>query len=134
MKAEARIISVNADSLTAEHCGRTFTLPFSRYPWFKFCTVNELFNVQASAAGLHWPEADIDIETDLIGGPAENASAMSMDWWLAERRKKALSAMGAAGGSVSSPRKAAAARRNGAKGGRPPRKNTQKVKFSATAR
>ena len=118
----AKIVELARDYMQVEHCGKVYRIDFDRYPYFRSCFLSELFNVQASAVGLHWPDADIDIEVEYIENPPAETSDVDLDWWKAQR-KRILSRLGAIGGSVKSPRKAAASRRNGGKGGRP-RKST----------
>ena len=117
----ARIVELERDHMLVDHCGKIYRIDFDRYPYFRSCFLSELYNVQASADGLHWPDADIDLEVAYIENPPSETSEVDLEWWKAQR-KRILSRLGAVGGSVRSPRKAAASRHNGAKGGRPRKK------------
>ena len=118
MNVSARVVELSRDFMLVDYCGRIYRIDFERFPYFRSCFLNELYNVQASAVGLHWPDADIDIEVEYIEKPPAKTSDVDLDWWKAQRRR-ILSRLGAIGGSVKSPRKTAACRKNGSKGGRP---------------
>ena len=118
MNVSAKVVELSRDSMLVDYCGKGYRIDFDRFPYFRSCFISELYNVQASAAGLHWPDADIDIEVEYLENPPSETSDVDLDWWKAQR-KRILSRLGAIGGSVKSPRKAAASRRNGSKGGRP---------------
>ena len=114
----AKIVELARDHMQVEHCGKVYRIDFDRYPYFRSCFLSELYNVQASAEGLHWPDADIDLEVKFIENPPAETSTVDVAWWK-EQRKRVLARLGTIGGSVRSERKAVASRRNGAKGGRP---------------
>ena len=128
----AKVVELTENYMSVSHCGRIYRIDFDRFPYFRSCFLSELYNVQASAEGLHWPDADIDLELEFIENPPEEASEVDLNWWKAQR-KRLLSRLGSVGGSVKSERKAAASRRNGLKGGRP-RKKTGKRRSTTAAR
>ena len=113
MNVTAEVVRVDRDGMTVNYCGKEYRIDFDRYPYFRYCVLDE-----ASAAGLHWPDADIDLELAYLEQPPADRSAVSLEWFKAQRRR-ALSRLGSAGGRAVSARKAAAARNNGKKGGRP---------------
>ena len=123
----AKVVELSKDFMLVDYCGKIYRIDFDRYPYFRCCFIGELYNVQASAVGLHWPDADIDLEVEYIENPPTEANTVDIDWWKTQR-KRILSRLGAVGGSVTSPHKAAASRHNGSKGGRP-----RKKKVSALA-
>ncbi len=113
----AKVTALHADAMIVDYCGKEYRIDFDRIPYFKSCFVSELYNIQASAVGLHWPDADIDLEIEYLEHPPEKSDVVSLEWWKAQRRRL-LARLGAVGGSVRNSRKAAASRTNGAKGGR----------------
>lgn len=121
MGVTAKVVELTRDYMLVEHCGKVYHIDFNRYPYFRSCFLGELYNVQASPVGLHWPDADIDLEVEYIENPPENCNSVDLNWWKAQR-KRILARLGAVGGSVKSSRKATASRENGAKGGRPRKK------------
>ena len=62
----AKVVELTKDYMSVSHCGRIYRIDFDRYPYFRSCFLSELYNVQASADGLHWPDADIDLELEYI--------------------------------------------------------------------
>ena len=62
----AKVVELSRDFMLVDYCGRIYRIDFDRYPYFRCCFLSELYNVQASAAGLHWPDADIDLEVEYI--------------------------------------------------------------------
>ena len=123
MNVSAKVVELTHDYMMVNHCGKIYRIDFDRFPYFRSCFLSELYNVQASAIGLHWPDADIDLEVEYIEHPPKKTSTVDLDWWKAQR-KRLLARLGSVGGSVTSSRKKAASRRNGAKGGRPSKKRS----------
>lgn len=117
----AEIVELSRDFLRVDYCGKVYRIDFDRYPYFRSCFLHEIYNVYASACGLHWPDANIELEIEYIENPPEDTSSVDENWWK-EQRKHLLSRLGAVGGLSKSPRKSAASRLNGAKGGRPHKK------------
>ena len=116
---KAEMLKIGRDFIEVKYRNQTYTLKFDRFPWFNYCTVQELFNVYGSACGLHWPDADIDLEVEYIDNPPERMSNMSLENWLNWRRNHRQVEAGRKGGRSTSPAKRIAAVANGRKGGRP---------------
>ena len=66
MPVSAKVVELTKDRMMVSHCGRIYRIDFDRYPYFRSCFLSELYNVQASAEGLHWPDADIDLEVKYL--------------------------------------------------------------------
>ena len=116
---KAEILKVSPEFIEVGYRGKAYRLNFDRYPWFRYCTLSEIFNVRASAGGLHWPDADIDLEVAFIDNPPERMSDMTLANWLRWRRNRRQVEGGRKGGRSASPVKRRTAAENGRKGGRP---------------
>jgi hypothetical protein len=116
-----KITGLTADNLNISVNGKIYVLPFDRFKWFRFCTIDELLNVERQGDAVVWPSVDIGMELEAIEHPEKYTSYVSVKKWQAMRRKRLLSDIGKRGGAARSPRKAAASRANGKKGGRPRR-------------
>ena len=99
---KAEVVKLAPDFIEVKYRDKTYRLDFEHYPWFRYCTLDELFNVQGSACGLHWPDADIDLEVDFIDNPPEHMANMSIDNWLRWRRNYPQIEAGRKGGQHSS--------------------------------
>ena len=66
MPVSAKAVELTNDYMLVSHCGRIYRIGFVRYPYFRSCFLSELYNVQASAEGLHWPDADNDLEVKCL--------------------------------------------------------------------
>lgn len=124
---EARLKSVSRDSIAVELSGgETFVLPFTRYGYFRYCTIAELENVICDGFALEWPDAMIDLELELLRHPDQEGKPVSVEKWLSVREKlrnqAAIRLNASRAGKTKSARKQAASRRNGALGGRPRKK------------
>ena len=62
----AKVVELTKDCMTVSHCGRVYRIDFDHYPYFRSCFLRDLYNVQASAEGLHWPNTDIDLEVSSL--------------------------------------------------------------------
>ncbi len=121
---DVKLTAISRDCIEVElGSGESFRLPFSRYPWFEYCTIRELEQVQCDGMALEWPEAMIDLELDLLRHPEREGTITPVEKWLKVRdelrRRAALREHARKAGSATTPRKAAASRANGSKGGRP---------------
>ena len=116
-----RITGLTADNLNISVDGKVYVLPFDRFKWFRFCTIEELLNVERQGDAVVWPSVDIGMELEAIEHPEKYTAYVSVKKWQAMRRKRLLSEIGKKGGTARSSRKAATSRANGKKGGRPRR-------------
>ena len=116
-----KITGLTADNLNISVNGKVYVLPFDRFKWFRFCTIEELLNVERQGDAVVWPDVEIGMELSAIEHPEKYTSYISVKKWQAMRRKKLLADIGKQGGAVRSARKATASRANGKKGGRPRR-------------
>jgi len=105
---------------------KEYYLPFSRYPWFEYCSIKELTDVTFDGIGLCWEQADIDLELDLIGDDKQEVSITSLQTWLDNRKKAYSKRTGAIGGRSRSLKKRRTSKLNGRLGGRP--KKQEKIK------
>ena len=87
MPVSAKVVELKKVCMMVSHCGGIYRIDFDRYPYFRSCFLSELYNVQASAEGLHWPDADIDLEVKYIENPPEEACIVDEEWWKAQRKR-----------------------------------------------
>ena len=121
-----KVTSITPSSITVTLKGEEYYLPFSRYPWFEYCSIRELTDVTFDGIGLCWDQADIDLELDLIGADKKEVNITSLQAWLDNRKKAYSKRTGSIGGRSRSFKKCKASKLNGKLGGRP--KKTEKVK------
>ncbi len=49
---------------------KEYQIPFDVFPWFKHCTIENLFNYNVDEYGnFHWPDLDVDLNIDIIENP-----------------------------------------------------------------
>jgi len=49
---------------------REFFIPFTKYPWFKQATIDQIYNFECfHGKHLHWPALDVDVEIDALDNP-----------------------------------------------------------------
>ena len=118
-----KITGLTADNLNISVNGKIYVLPFDRFKWFRFCTIEELLNVERQGDAVVWPAVDIGMELEAIEHPETYTSYVSVKKWQTMRRKRLLADIGKKGGEARSTRKAVASRANGKKGGRPRREH-----------
>ena len=94
-----------------------YHLSFDKYPWFKYCSLQEIYNVESDGIGIYWKDADIDLEIEMLA--KDDVSIISLDKWLEYRKKKYSREYGRMSGRAKSPNKKRSSILNGRKGGRP---------------
>ncbi|WP_347273374.1 DUF2442 domain-containing protein [Candidatus Kuenenia sp.] len=68
MKAE--IVNISSFGIWLYTDGKEYFLPYEKYPWFQDAKIREIQNVQLiHGSHLHWPDLDIDLETDSLENP-----------------------------------------------------------------
>ncbi|MEY4505232.1 MAG: hypothetical protein RL154_1529 [Pseudomonadota bacterium] len=68
MEVEVLNISKNGFWLLANNS--ELFLPFTKFPWFKNATIDELLDVkEVSKEHFYWDKLDIDLTTDIIQNP-----------------------------------------------------------------
>ncbi|HJO93554.1 MAG TPA: DUF2442 domain-containing protein [Victivallales bacterium] len=122
-----KVTSITPSSITVTLKGEEYYLPFSRYPWFEYCSIRELTDVIFDGIGLCWEQADIDLELDLIGDEEKEVNVISLKTWLDNRKKAYSKKTGALGGRSRSFKKRKASKLNGRLGGRPKKQEKAKV-------
>ncbi len=85
MNVSAKVVELAKDFMLVDYCGNVYRIDFERFPYFRYCLLDELYNVQASADGLHWPDADIDIEIAHLENPPAKVSEVDLEWWKSQR-------------------------------------------------
>lgn len=126
MDNKAEVTQITATSITVALNDKGYFLPFSKYPWFEYCSIRELTDVTFDGIGLCWDSADIDLELDLIESQNE-VNITSLQAWLDNRKKAYSKKTGSIGGRARSLKKSRASRLNGKLGGRPKKKEKVKV-------
>ena len=96
MNMNAKVVELSRNFMLVDYCGKVYRIDFGRFPYFRGCFLSELYNVEASAEGLHWPEADIDIELEYLENPPAESSVVDLEWWK-EQRKRLISKLNAIG-------------------------------------
>ncbi|MEI6056351.1 MAG: DUF2442 domain-containing protein [Lentisphaerota bacterium] len=113
------VSSINSEGINVSINDKNYFLPFSRYPWFRYCSVDELMEVSTDGIGIYWDKADIELELEMINDPHKEVNILSLDKWLEYRLKNSSRKYGRIGGSARTSAKLKASRDNGRKGGRP---------------
>jgi len=121
-----KVTSITPCSITVTLENKEYYLPFSRYPWFEYCSIRELTDLTFDGVGLCWDQADIDLELELIEDNRKEINITSLQVWLDNRKKAYSKRTGAIGGRSRSLKKSRASKLNGRLGGRP--KKQEKVK------
>ncbi|HBM17143.1 MAG TPA: hypothetical protein DD381_12495 [Lentisphaeria bacterium] len=119
LENKAFVSLINSEGITVNINDKNYFLPFLRYPWFKYCSVDELMKVSTDGIGIYWGEADIELELEMLNNPDKEANILSLEKWLEHRMKNPSRKYGSIGGSARTNAKLKAARANGRKGGRP---------------
>ena len=114
-----KVTSITPGSITVTLKGKEYYLPFSRYPWFEYCSIKELTNVIFDGIGLCWQHAVIDLELELIKDNQKEMNITSLQAWMANRKKAYSKRPGSIGGRSRSLKKRKASKLNGKLGEHP---------------
>jgi hypothetical protein len=122
-----KVTSITPCSITVTLKDKEYYLPFSRYPWFEYCSIREIADVTFDGIGLCWEQANIDLELDLIGDDQKEVNIISLKTWIDNRKKAYSKKTGSIGGRSRSFKKRRASKLNGKLGGRPKKQQKTKV-------
>ena len=66
----ASVLLINDKGILLSVLGQAYFLPYSRVPWMRDATVNDVMNVRMCGRNaIEWPALDVDLEIDSLRHP-----------------------------------------------------------------
>lgn len=66
----ASVLMINDLGILLSVCGQAFFLPYSRVPWMRDATINDVMNVRMRGRNaIEWPALDVDLEIESLRHP-----------------------------------------------------------------
>jgi hypothetical protein len=66
----SEITNISQHSFWIYFNGKEYQISFDTFPWFKHCTIQNLFNYTVDDYGnFYWPDLDVDLNIDIIENP-----------------------------------------------------------------
>ena len=68
--SKVEILNVSPHGLWLMVAEREYFLSYADFPWFRYATLSQLFNVELHhGEHLYWPELDVDLDVERIAHP-----------------------------------------------------------------
>ena len=66
----ASVLTINDHGILLLVCGEAYFLPYSRVPWIRNTSVNDVMNVRMCGRNaIEWPALDVDLEIESLCHP-----------------------------------------------------------------
>lgn len=66
----ASVLLINNQGILVSVYGQAYFLPYSRIPWMRDATVNDVMNVRMCGRNaIEWPALDVDLEIESLRHP-----------------------------------------------------------------
>ena len=66
----ASVLMINDQGILLSVCGQAYFLPYSRVPWMRAASINDVMNVRMCGRNaIEWPALDVDLEIESLRHP-----------------------------------------------------------------
>ena len=70
--SEIEVLNISAHGIWLYVSGKEYFLSYTEYPWFRNARIDAVLNVQFMHGNhLHWPDLDVDLDTDSLEHPED---------------------------------------------------------------